>query len=372
VFLWLGVILVVCSTLKSLMLWLGNRGEEGLGHLLTAAALQGLGLLAHLARPWVGLESAPAGLLLLAGSGYGLWALRLYSGMPARPRRWEWTVLGLWALGAVALHGTGLAVPSLLLLLALGGSLELRRLAREGDGQLPALVCEGLILLLALGAGVAAIPSAFFAELRSSEAVLARAGFCFAVLGVHQLFTFLLAQVQGQRLRRRLGALGAIDLRTGLASALGFREHLDRAVGRSLRTGKVSSVLILELDGFEALAAVRGRAPLNHLLEAFALTLNRTLREVDFTARLEGCRFSALLHQTQANDALLAAERLRAAWSNLPLPLHPTLSGAVASTAEPVQGAQDLLDLALTRLASVRLAGGDNLEGAPRDEATAS
>jgi diguanylate cyclase (GGDEF)-like protein len=179
----------------------------------------------------------------------------------------------------------------------------------------------------------------------------------------------LLAQVQGQRVRARLERLVAVDPVTGLASAQGFRRRLDRAVGRSLRTGRISSVLILDLDDFEAMLAQHGPAPMARILEAFAVTLDRTLRESDRCGRLGGCRFAALLHHTQPMDALLAAERVRETWANLPLTLGgsgflPTLSGGVASTGEPVADARELLALAEARAASARRGGGNNVESA--------
>jgi len=377
----LGMVLVLCSSLHSLLLWLGHPREAGLGHLLAASALQGLALLGHLARVALatpGWSPAAVNVLLLPAAVYGLWALRRYAGLAARPRRREWLTLGAWACLALVFHATGLAAPVLLVLLALGSSLELRRLAQKEGGQAPALACEGLALVLALAAIASGLPSAFFAALRGAEAAQARAWFAFGVLGTQQLFTFLLAQVQGQRIRHRLEALKRTDVLTGLASAEGFRGRLERAVGRALRTGRVSSILVLELDGYDTLVAAHGPAPVKYILEAFATTLDQTLREADYTGRLEGCRFTALLHQTQPTEALLAAERLRSAWANHPLPLtlpqtlprgpsihHPTLSGGVASTREPIQDAQGLVDLALGRMMSVRLDGGDNLVGEP-------
>ena len=369
--LWLGVVLVLCSALYSALLWLGNRLEDGLTHVLAAAVLQGLALLGHLARPWLGGPATLLNLLLLGATGYGLWALRRFAGLSTRLRRWEWFALMAWAFLALAFRTTGLGLPALLVILALAVSLLMRRLAQEGPGQTPALACEGLALLLALAAVVSGIPSSFFAALRGTEAVQARAWFCFGVLAAQQLYTFLLAQVQGQRLRVRLDSLTTVDTLTGLASAKGFKDRLDRAVGRSLRTGRITSILVLELDGFEGMVAEHGPAPIKFILEAFAGTLTQTLREADLTGRLEGCRFAALLHQTSPLEALLAAERLRTAWNNLSLPLaarvfRPTLSGGVASTQEPVANAEDLLGLALGRMASVRLGGGNNMEGEPQ------
>lgn len=372
----LGAVLVLLSSAHSALLRLGHPGEDGLGHVLAAAALQGLGLLAHLARPWLGGTPVPGDLLLLAGAGYGLWALRRYAGRPARMDRWGWIALGSWVLVAFAFQAMGFhwvrgaVVPAALVVLALGLSRELGRLAWEGVDPILARVCAGLAVVLALAALGAGAAAASLPADSGGYPVQARAWFCFGILAVHQCAVLLLAQVQGQRVRARLGRLAATDPATGLASARGFRDRLDRAVGRSLRTGKVTSILVLELDGYEAMLAEHGPAPLARILEAFGRTLDRTLREADLCGRLEGCRFAALLHQTPPMEALLAAERVRSTWADLPLALgeetiRPSLSGGVASTREPVEGSRDLLELAAGRAARARMGGGNNVEGEP-------
>jgi diguanylate cyclase (GGDEF)-like protein len=373
---WLGLALVVLSALHSALLWLGQRRETGLGQVLAAGFMQGLGLLALLARSWPGQALEPVLLFLLAGTGWGLWALRRFAGLPGRMNRWARLALASWLLLAVVFHLLGLAwvrglVPAVTLAaLVLGMSREVALLTRRDRFRLPAQVCAALAVLLALAALGAGFAAALFpaADAFSSQD---RAWFFFAVLGAQQLFLFLLALVQGQRLQARLERLVATDPVTGLASVEGFRERLDRAVGRSLRTGRMNSLMLLELDGYATLVAEHGPAPAALILEAFGRTLKNTLREADFTGRLEGPRFAALLHLTPPEEALLAAERLRAAWADLPLALDAqslrcTLSAGVASTRERIEASEDLLALALDRVAIARLAGGNSVEGAPR------
>jgi diguanylate cyclase (GGDEF)-like protein len=377
--LWLGVALFVFTSLHSLLLWMGNRTQEGLGHLLAATALQGVGLLGLLEGGWPEVSRAWVNMALLAGAAYGLWAMRRYAGLPARMDRWGRIALGAWVLAAAAFHAMGflwvqgLAVQASLALLALGISREMGGLARERGFRAPALAASALALAVALGALGAGGMTAYLPAGTVAYTLQTRAWFLFGILAAHQVFTLLLGQVQAQRVRQRLEALSATDPLTGLASAAGFRDRLDRAVGRSLRTGRPSSILVLDLDGFDALVEEHGPAPLLHMLEAFACTLNRTLREADLSGRLEGCRFAALLHHTPPLEALLAAERLRAAWENVPLTLgeqvfNPTLSGGVASTQEPIEGAQDLLDRAASRAACARKSGGNNVEGVENQE----
>ena len=374
--LYLGAALVLISTLLSILLGLGHRRQEGLAHVLVATTLQGLGLLGYLAGPWPGHTPLTINLALLVGTGYAFWGLRLYGGHPPRMHGWGWLALGSWVLVAIAFHAMGfawvrgLAAPTTLALLSLGISRELARLSREGGGKLPAQVCAALAAALGLAALGAGMLNAYLPADSGVYSLETRAWFFFAVLGAHQVFTLLLAQIQGQRITSRLAKLVATDPATGLASAKGFRTSLDRAVGRSLRTGKPTSILILDLDGLDAMLEEHGSALLLRVQEAFASTMVRTLREADFPGRLEGCRFAAILHQTPPLEALLAAERLRAAWENLPLnldssPMHPTLSGGVASTRESIEGTEDLLGLAIHRAALARVGGGNNVEGEP-------
>ena len=213
------------------------------------------------------------------------------------------------------------------------------------------------------------VTAAFQAE-PAVQSLQARAGFFFGVLGAHQFFTLLLGQVQGQRVRRRLEKLEATDPLTGLASAQEFRDRLARAMGRSLRTGEPTSIMIMELDGYADMLELHGPAAAGRVLEAFARTLTRTLRPAELAARLEGCRFGALMYQTQTMHSVLAAEHLRATWKDLQLTqeegvFHLTLSCGVAGTRDPVQDADALLELAVARAARARQNGGDNVEGEP-------
>jgi len=371
---WLGTVMVAICLGHSLLLWQGFLKERGLGHVLAAGALQGLGLLACLARPWP--EPVPlwVNLLLLAGAGYGLWALRTYAGLTVRLNRWGWLALGAWAVVALAFHGMGfrwvrgMVVPAALVVLALGMSRDLARLPGPGRGRLPAQVCAGLAILLAFAALGAGLTTAAYLADTGIYTAPVRAWFAFGVLATHQVSILLLAQVQGQRLRTRLDGLTGTDPVTGLASAKGFRTRLDRAVDRSLRTGRVTSLLILDLDGFETMVREHGPAQVDRIQEAFAVTMDRTLREADLSGRLGGGRFAALLHQTPPAEALLAAERLRSTWENAVLSLgahtfRATLSGGVASTREPINGSSALLALATGRAVSARISGGNEVEG---------
>jgi diguanylate cyclase (GGDEF)-like protein len=371
---WLGAALLGVCGLHSLLLWQGHLKEKWLGHVLAAGLLQGLGILACLACSWPEPIPPQVNGLLLLGAGYGLWALRAYAGFPARMNRWGGLALGAWVLVALAFHAMGFrwvrgfVVPATLGVLALGMSRDLGRLPQGRGIKAPAQVCAGLAILLAFGALGAGLTSAAFLAGTGVYTPLVRAWFFFGILVVHQVSVLLLAQVQGQRLQTRLVGLVATDPATGLASAKGFQDRLDRAVGRSLRTGKVTSLLILDLDGYEAMVLEHGPTQAARILEAFAVTMNATLREADLSGRLEGGRFAALLHQTPPMEAMLAAERLRSTWENVALNLgaqavRATLSGGVASTREPIEGAGALLSLAMVRALSARNGGGNNVEG---------
>jgi diguanylate cyclase (GGDEF)-like protein len=374
--LYLGGALILLTSLHSVLLWFGHRSEEGLDHVLAAAGLQGLGFLARLASPGPSGFAVPADLVLIAGAGYGLWAMRRYAGLPARMKSSGWVALGSWALAALAFGAMGfrwvwgLAAPVTLAVLALGMARELWSLAWQGKGRVPAQLCAGLVVIMALVGLVAGIMAAVFPVEADVQSLQARAWFFFGVLVTHQCFTLLLGQVQGQRVRRRLESLVATDPLTGLASSLEFRDRLARAVGRSLRNGEPTSIMILELDGFAEIVEEHGPAAAGRVLEAFARTLTRTLRPAELCGRLEGCRFAALMYQTQTMHSVLAAEHLRSTWKDLQLTqeegvFHLTLSCGVASTLDPVQDAEALLELAVSRAAIARMNGGNTIEGEP-------
>lgn len=109
----------------------------------------------------------------------------------------------------------------------------------------------------------------------------------------------------------QLHALATADQMTGLAN----REHLfnlGRVEYRRWKRYRVPlSLLALEADGYQDIAAQRGLEVGDHLLRDIADILKQSVRDVDMIARLDGGLFVCLLFSTPQEGAAILGERIR-------------------------------------------------------------
>jgi two-component system, cell cycle response regulator len=70
---------------------------------------------------------------------------------------------------------------------------------------------------------------------------------------------------------------------------------------------------VIDLDRFKAINDERGHAAGDDVLRALAATVKEVVRLSDVSGRLGGEEFAVLLPETTARDAVVMAERLRAA-----------------------------------------------------------
>ncbi|HEY4624556.1 MAG TPA: sensor domain-containing diguanylate cyclase [Blastococcus sp.] len=113
------------------------------------------------------------------------------------------------------------------------------------------------------------------------------------------------------------------DPLTGLPNRLLFQDRLWHALERGRRERTPTCVLIMDLDGFKAINDELGHPIGDLVLIAFAERLRSVLRASDTAARLGGDEFSIVCENTEPADAVVLAERLRAAVTE-PLSLDDT------------------------------------------------
>ena len=184
------------------------------------------------------------------------------------------------------------------------------------------------------------------------------------------------------RLRADLGSaleMALIDPLTGLYN----QRYLMRHLRGLLESGQVReiTVLMIDVDHFKAVNDEFGHAVGDQALRAVADTLRANTRVFDSLARYGGEEFVVVMPGTAADDAAVAAERLRAAVEALPAVWQPgrrglTVSIGVACAAEEPITPEALLhaaDLALyeaKRTGRNRVVIGAQASDAPDDNAT--
>lgn len=120
----------------------------------------------------------------------------------------------------------------------------------------------------------------------------------------------------GQRiveLEKRILGLAQIDYLTGLLNRRAFMERLDLEVNRVARKQQALSLVILDIDHFKNVNDSFGHQAGDLVLQETARCLSATCRIYDIIGRYGGEEYIICLPETNAEQALLAAERVRAA-----------------------------------------------------------
>ena len=144
------------------------------------------------------------------------------------------------------------------------------------------------------------------------------------------------------------------DPLTNLANRVLFRDRVEHALQRAVRSPATPSVLFIDLDNFKAVNDGLGHSAGDWLLIEVAARLSNCLRPADTVARLGGDEFAVLLDDEEAN-AEEVAERIlhafRVPFSVQGTDIVVTMSIGIAALT-PHLGADDVLrnaDLALYR-----------------------
>jgi diguanylate cyclase (GGDEF)-like protein/PAS domain S-box-containing protein len=115
----------------------------------------------------------------------------------------------------------------------------------------------------------------------------------------------------------------------GLTQVPNRKYFLNRAVdefARCRRYGHSLSMWVLDLDFFKSVNDNHGHQAGDTVLRAFVATCQDTLRDWDILGRMGGEEFAVLLPETDAQQALLVAERLRQAVASTPVPVGDGVS----------------------------------------------
>jgi diguanylate cyclase len=102
------------------------------------------------------------------------------------------------------------------------------------------------------------------------------------------------------------------DELTGINNRRHIMELLDYEKNRSLRSGNLFCLAMLDIDRFKNVNDIHGHLVGDAVLRAVATTINKTLRNTEYCGRYGGEEFLIILTQTDIKGALIFAERVRA------------------------------------------------------------
>ncbi|HEX6312646.1 MAG TPA: GGDEF domain-containing protein [Acidimicrobiia bacterium] len=162
--------------------------------------------------------------------------------------------------------------------------------------------------------------------------------------------TWLLSEVE--RLATRDGL-------TGLANRRLFEESLDREIARSERRGSPVSLVVLDVDLFKDVNDTLGHQAGDRVLRAVGQALTANTKASDVPARYGGDEFVVLLPDCSAADALMVAERLRAAVAARMTTVPVSVSAGAASFPDNAEDGERLVAAADAALYEAKAAGRD-------------
>jgi diguanylate cyclase (GGDEF)-like protein len=157
----------------------------------------------------------------------------------------------------------------------------------------------------------------------------------------------------------RLRAEAALDTKTGLYNAGRLNAALEDEMERALRFNRPLSVIVADLDLLRKINNSYGHLAGDAVLLGVANVFRAELRPYDVAARFGGEEFAVVLPETEFEEALAIAERIRHAIEDQPFrrhgsddPVPATLSLGVSSFPQHAQDSDELVhqaDLALYR-----------------------
>jgi len=157
------------------------------------------------------------------------------------------------------------------------------------------------------------------------------------------------------------------DYLTGLANRRAFFEAAGLELERSLAAPRPTALVVIDADHFKTINDSHGHPGGDAVLQHLAGLMLQAFREVDMVARIGGEEFAVLLPSTGIDQALEAAERLRALVAGTHAPFDGaaigyTISAGVAVAPDGAGGIDGLMRQADRALYAAKRAGRNRVE----------
>lgn len=129
---------------------------------------------------------------------------------------------------------------------------------------------------------------------------------------------FAAIAIANARQFKKIADLTITDDWTGLFNARYLQQSLHHEVARSRRYGHTLSVLFIDLDGFKRVNDTFGHSEGSRILACVADRIQNAIRDTDRAVRYGGDEFVVLMPETDAQEAMAVAQRLRTCISERP------------------------------------------------------
>lgn len=191
-------------------------------------------------------------------------------------------------------------------------------------------------------------------------------------LGLGFVILLMMSDVRAQRRQLELeqgeaSRLARLDSLTGLGNQRGFWEAIHSEVAHAHRTYRPLSIVLADLDHFKRVNDQFGHREGDELLARVGVALARTARTSDKCFRYGGEEFVVILRDVDMAGSVIAAERFRAAVSELNSPAGSVTMSCGVAELEAEMDAEALLRTADSALLSAKGEGRDKVVSSPVD-----
>jgi diguanylate cyclase (GGDEF)-like protein len=128
---------------------------------------------------------------------------------------------------------------------------------------------------------------------------------------------------------KKLQISAATDSLTELYNRRFFEGQCDKELNRALRYNQHLAIVMLDLHQFKEVNDLYGHPRGDALLRMAATTLRNSLRTSDYAFRIGGDEFALLLVQSDAEQAISLARRIRANFATVTEPMQMALSTGI-------------------------------------------
>ena len=158
------------------------------------------------------------------------------------------------------------------------------------------------------------------------------------------------------------------DLLTGMYNRRALMPVLAQSIAQAVRYDWICSLMLINIDSLRLINDQRGWDVGDQILKRLAESLNSLKRTADFLARVGEDGFAILLPETNAEQGILAAERVRNMVSDLSAPysgtdVRFTVSIGVATLTGEDDSAESMFSRAEICLHQSKLDGGNKITG---------
>jgi two-component system cell cycle response regulator len=188
---------------------------------------------------------------------------------------------------------------------------------------------------------------------------------------VEVLTNHLSTALANARMVRRLEELATTDGLTGVLNKRALVELARRKLIAASRFGRRLSIVVCDLDHFKRVNDSYGHAVGDEVLRAFSAILNKSKRATDDVGRFGGEEFVVVCEETDADGAVLLAERVRQQLAEVTFqgassvgearPFHVTASMGIATFPDRAANWESLFKLADQALYEAKGAGRDRV-----------